>query len=91
MHALAQAELPAMVIVVGLPIDGERRAYQTIRIERGQSIQNQPPREAIRAMPRIAGDLYAQRAAVVGPRPSPRTDPNQNQKKNQKKTNCKVP
>ena len=47
MHAGPQAELPAMIVVVRLPIDGERRAHDAIRIERGQSIEDQPPRQAI--------------------------------------------
>jgi hypothetical protein len=58
MHALPQAELPAMVIRIRLPIHGESRTHNSVRIQRRQAIQNQPAREAFWARPRIARNFH---------------------------------
>jgi hypothetical protein len=58
MHALPQAELPAMVIRIRLPIHGESRTHNSVRIQRRQAIQNQAQRQPILALPRIARNFH---------------------------------
>ncbi len=77
MHAGAQAKLPAMIVVFGLPVDGECGTYVAVGVERGKPIEDQPARDAVRAAPRVARDLNAQRAAVMRPRSSPGADATQ--------------
>jgi hypothetical protein len=58
-------ELPAMVVVFGFPVDGEGRPGYSVRIYRGEAVEDKAAGEAIGPLPGIAFDFDAQSAAVV--------------------------
>ncbi len=87
MHAGAQAELPAMIAAVGVPLRSKRGADDAVVVEDGEAIENEAAGDAIGPLPGLAFDLHAQRAAVM----RPRAGYSRHSQRCKQQTNCKSP
>ena len=68
MHARPQPELPATIVVLRRPADGQRRTRCSVCIESREPIEDKPFRQLAVRPPGIALDLNVERAAVMGTR-----------------------
>jgi hypothetical protein len=66
MDAGAEAELPAVIVVLGFPVEGQRGLRISVGAHGGEAVEDQASGEAAGALPGIAFDFDAHRAAVVG-------------------------
>jgi hypothetical protein len=76
-----------MIVVFRCPADGESRLHCAIRAQRGEAVHHQAARHAVWALPWVAFDFNAQRAAVVGTR----TRTSGQRQRGDQETNCSLP
>jgi hypothetical protein len=81
MYAGAKAELPATVIAVGFPLQGQGGHSDAVFVHARESLVEEATGNSIGLLPGVAFNLDAQCAAVMGPCPGLAGDREQGEKK----------
>jgi hypothetical protein len=92
-NARAKAELPVVVVVLRLPLNGKRGLRRAVGADGGKRIEHQGARQTAGALPWIALHFHMQRAAVVRSSARGGRERQQNRKGEGKSaaTNCSWP